>query len=136
MSKIKIYSDGGSRGNPGPSACAFVVYENDRVIKKEAFFLGKGTNNFAEYTGIIKALEWLSDSNTCPDTIEYYLDSLLAVSQLNGKFKVKSEDIKPLVQKVNDLRKALEIDVEFIHVGREFNAEADKLLNEKLDENC
>lgn len=135
MPKIKIFSDGGSRGNPGPSACAYVVYKNGEIIKKEAFYLGDGTNNFAEYTGVVKVFEWLVESGLEIDGIEYYLDSELVVNQLSGKFKVKSETIKPLVEKVNDLKKHLGVEIKFVHVRREFNKEADRLLNEKLNEN-
>ena len=104
--QITIHTDGGSRGNPGPAACAFVVENSGEEIFKGAKFLGKQTNNFAEYSGVILALQWVtknfSTSNLnnqpkgCQFPIIFYLDSELVVKQINGLYRVKDENLKNL----------------------------------------
>ena len=63
LGEVQIYCDGGARGNPGPGACAFVVMQDKTIVYKEAKYLGKVTNNVAEYNGVINALQWLQDNN-------------------------------------------------------------------------
>ena len=132
---IEIYSDGGLRGNPGKAACAFVIYENGKEIKREGLFLGIKTNNQAEYTGIISALRYIYKNINKPGVAVYYLDSELAVRQINGLYKVKSLKIKNLYDEVNSLIGKINIKIKFVHVKREKNKMADKLLNEILDSN-
>jgi len=88
-----IHTDGGSRGNPGPAACAFDVEQNGKEIFHQSKFLGTATNNFAEYSGVINALDWLMNNNIYPQ-VNFYLDSELVVRQINGIYKVKDENVK------------------------------------------
>lgn len=136
MSTLKIFTDGGSRGNPGPAAIGvYVLDENMSVIESFGRTIGITTNNVAEYTALISALEWLvefSKHSSLTQTI-FHLDSQLVVEQVNGRWKVKHEHIKPLVQQVQQLSKALLHPVSFVYIPRAQNAEADRLVNEALD---
>lgn len=134
--ELTIHTDGGSRGNPGPSACAFVVEEGGKVLYKGSKFLGKATNNYAEYSGVILALDWLvSLPITHPSSITFFLDSELIVRQINGKYKVKDENLKKLHTEVNNKIGKMAIEISFKNVPREQNKIADRLVNESLDKN-
>ena len=130
----KVYCDGGSRGNPGNAACAFVVFNlKDVMVVQEGKYLGKTTNNVAEYNAVISALIWLGEQNSLDLPINFYLDSQLVVSQLTGKFKVKSQDLLPLVVRIKNLEKKLHGKINYFHITRNFNKKADLLVNEILD---
>ena len=131
--KIIIYADGGSRGNPGPSACGVVLKDaTGMVISNHSKYLGEATNNQAEYNGGILGLtEALKITN---GEIDFYLDSLLAVNQLNQTFKVKNAGIQTLFVKAWNLSVKFK-KVKFFHIPREQNKEADKLVNIELDNN-
>ena len=123
---IKIFTDGGSRGNPGPSAIGVVI--GDKHFKK---FLGSLTNNQAEYLGVIFALEKSKELGF--KELEINLDSELVFKQLIGEYKVKHGNMRPLYEKALELVKDFE-SVSFNHVVREKNVVADRLVNEALDE--
>jgi ribonuclease HI len=128
--RVKVNCDGGSRGNPGPSALGVVITTKDgQIIEEFGEYLGEQTNNYAEYSAVIKALEKLRDLNILD--ADFYLDSELIVKQLNGIYKVKHENIKPLNTAVNELLSGM--NVTFTHVYRKDNKEADALVNEVLD---
>jgi ribonuclease HI len=129
--KLKTYSDGGARGNPGPAGIGAVVYsENDTVLFQVGEYIGETTNNQAEYKALLRALrEALSLGAT---VLTCYLDSELVVKQLQGKYKVREEGLKPLATEILGLLKNFE-SIEFVHVPREKNKLADKLVNEALD---
>lgn len=133
MQKLTIYSDGGSRGNPGPAAIG-VVIEGQTEISK---CIGIATNNQAEYTAVIEALKWVSNHLTATSEVavevEFFLDSQLVVEQLNGRYKLKNEGLKPLFWEVRELTLKLGGKVTFQHISREQNKEADRLVNEALD---
>lgn len=139
MSKIiKVHSDGGSRGNPGPSAAGYVITENGKVIQKGSRYLGTRTNNEAEYFGVIIALEWLKENNSIIDSqskIMFFLDSELVTRQITGKYRVKGENLKPLMVKVRNLIKDLGVECGFFSIPREKNKLADLLVNMEIDEN-
>ena len=128
---ITAYIDGGSRGNPGPAAAAFVLNDaSGRQLEAKAFFLGRATNNVAEYTGLVKALEAAVQAGF--EQINVFSDSELLVKQINGQYKVKSEQIRPLYrQAVSLLEKFESWKVE--HVTRDKNEKADSLVNQALD---
>jgi len=129
--KVIIHTDGGSRGNPGPAAAGFVLEDVDgRRLQAKAFFLGETTNNVAEYTALIKALE--AAKKLGADQVVVHSDSELMVRQLSGAYKVKSEAIRPLFEHVNELRSQFESCL-VRHVRREKNEEADRLVNQALD---
>ena len=127
--ELIIHTDGGSRGNPGPAACAFVVEQNGEVVFRASKYLGKATNNVAEYSGVIIALEWLNKES---DAV-FFLDSELVVKQLNGLYKVKDENLHKLFTQVKILIKQTGKKIIFKHVRREENKIADLLLNQELD---
>jgi len=127
-----IHTDGGSRGNPGPAACAFDVEQNGKEIFHQSKFLGTATNNFAEYSGVINALDWLMNNNIYPQ-VNFYLDSELVVRQINGIYKVKDENLKKLFLEVLTKIKEAKLKIIFRHVPREENSRADLLVNQELD---
>ena len=127
----KLFTDGGSRGNPGPAAIgAFIFDENDNLVTFLGEYLGEETNNFAEYTALIRGLNLAAKEGI--DSIECNLDSELVVKQLNGQYKVKNENIIPLHKKVETLKKEFK-SISFVHVRREFNKHADRMVNIILD---
>lgn len=135
---IIIHTDGGSRGNPGPAACAFVAEKDGKEIIKASKFLGDQTNNHAEYHGVLLALNWLdsqSDIINQESSILFLLDSELVVKQINGLYKVKDENLRNLFFEALTLMKKLGGDFIFKHVLREKNKVADQLVNVELDKN-
>lgn len=130
--KVIIYSDGGSRGNPGPSASAFVIMDGqEQLIASGGVYLGITTNNQAEYQAVYQALEKARELRI--EEIDFRLDSNLVVNQLNGLYKIKNRDLWPIYQNIKQLQADFD-KVSFTHVGRELNHIADKLVNEILDE--
>ncbi|MHC4293490.1 MAG: phosphoribosylglycinamide formyltransferase [Planctomycetota bacterium] len=130
-SQIIIYTDGGSRGNPGPSAAAFTLNDaKGKKIAARAFYLGKNTNNAAEYTAVLKALEHAKRYKT--QKISIFSDSELLVQQLNGRYKVKSENILPLFEQVQaELSEFHSYEIK--HITRDKNTKADELVNRALN---
>jgi ribonuclease HI len=129
-SELTIYTDGGSRGNPGPAAYAFVIQRTGEADIEERAFLGRTTNNIAEYTGLVKALEHARHLGATRLTI--YSDSELMVKQMNGEYRVKNEGLIPLYEEATRLRKQFPF-VAIRHIRREFNKQADRLCNEAMD---
>lgn len=135
MKAIKIFTDGGSRGNPGPGASAFVVVVSDKIIATGSKYLGEVTNNTAEYSAVILALDWLSTNfkKLMAQNVIFVLDSELVVRQLNGIYKVKNDQIKILFDTVKAKLTNIPCEFTFNSVSRDNNKEADKLVNETLD---
>jgi ribonuclease HI len=142
---IDVYFDGLCQPvNPGGIACyAFVVKSNGKTIHSGYGIAGEpfskdSTNNVAEYTALIKALEWLAANNLDVSEIKVAGDSKLVISQLEGRFKVKSKRIIPLYRRARELKESFR-NLEFRHVPREENKEADGLTNrayrEALEDN-
>jgi ribonuclease HI len=128
---IKIYTDGGSRGNPGPAAGGIVIFDKfDKLLKINAKYFGKMTNNQAEYEALISALRTAQFMNV--KKVTCYLDSELIVKQLNGVYKLKSDNIRGQKETVDKLIESFD-SIEFFHVKREENTIADKLVNIVLD---
>lgn len=125
---LNINCDGGSRGNPGPAASAFIVTGN--LQYKCGKYLGIATNNVAEYAAVIMALEWLSKNQ---HTARFFLDSNLVVNQINGLFKVKDAKLRELLMKVRQLEAQISTSITYSYVPREQNQAADLLVNETLD---
>lgn len=127
-----IYTDGGSRGNPGPSASGFVILdEAEHLIEEGGEYLGIATNNQAEYHAVRLALEAASKRGV--QVAHFRIDSLLVVNQLTGIYKIKNRDLWPVHQRIKDLVGDFK-QVTFTHVRREFNQEADAMVNKILDE--
>lgn len=128
--KVVVYCDGGSRGNPGPSASGVVIKTtNGKILGEYCEFLGERTNNYAEYSAVILAMQKLKEMGV--EKADFYLDSQLVVRQLNGEYKIKHQDMKLLFAKVIEL--AGKIEVSYTHVLREKNKEADAMVNKCLD---
>jgi ribonuclease HI len=133
MSTLEIYSDGGSRGNPGPAAIGVVILENKEAKAELSEYIGEATNNTAEYTAVIRALKWVKSNIQDDVEVAFYLDSLLVVEQLNQRYKLKNEGLKPLFWQIRGLIMDLGGKITFKHIPREKNKEADRLVNEALD---
>ena len=136
LGRLIINTDGGARGNPGPAGIGAVFYFDDgtgnqKLIAEIKEYIGEQTNNFAEYTALIKALEKAAELGY--ERVLCVLDSELVVKQLNGLYKVREETLKPLATKVLSLTNKFK-SVTFTHVKREKNKEADRLVNEAIDE--
>ncbi len=131
---LKIYCDGGSRGNPGHAASAFAVYKNGKVIHKESHYIGVSTNNIAEYKAVGFALDWLKDNKVpTDDAVKFILDSELVVKQLTGIYKVKNSKLALLVVEIKNKERKFPFKVYYSVVTRESNQLADSLVNKELD---
>ncbi|MBA7677130.1 Bifunctional protein [subsurface metagenome] len=129
--QIIIYTDGGSRGNPGPSAASFILTDSAGIrLQVKGIFIGHATCNVAEYTGIVKALE--SAKQIGAKQVLVFSDSLLLVNQINGQWKVKSRNLEDLYRRAIELLRTFE-GWEVVHVRRHKNADADALVNLALD---
>ena len=129
--KIIAYIDGGSRGNPGPAAAAFALNDTSGTqLKAKAFFLGRATNNVAEYTGLVKALEAAAQIGS--EQLSVFSDSELLVKQINGQYRVKSELIKPLYEQAASLLERFK-SWKVHHITRDKNKQVDSLVNQALD---
>jgi ribonuclease HI len=131
--RLVLYSDGGSRGNPGPAASAFVALENTEIIKTDSRFLGIRTNNQAEYEALIMALEYALNSGA--EEIICYLDSELVGRQMKGEYSVKNLEMRRLYLKAHAIRVKFR-KAEFYNVLRtnSYIQKADALVNKTLDE--
>lgn len=133
MRGLKIFCDGGSRGNPGPAASAFVVKDGHTVLHKGSSYLGKTTNNIAEYKSVIMALTWLHKNSKKKTSITLILDSQLVVKQLNGDYKIKNKTLKELAFFIKRLERKIESTVTYQWYPRSKNRVADRLVNIELD---
>lgn len=127
---MRLYSDGGSRGNPGEAAIGFVIYDKNEVVYEKARPIGIATNNIAEYTALLEGLEALICLGV--QDVEAFLDSELVVKQIKGEYKVKNQELKVIFDRIKDKInnfKSFSIN----HVKRAYNKEADRILNIALD---
>lgn len=134
--EINVYTDGGSRGNPGISGYGLVIYdEKNKIICKESKFLGIKTNNEAEYLGIIAALEWIKKNQSFLNIVKtnFFADSQLMIRQLQGVYKVKAPTLLPLFSQAQQLLTQIAIPHTFQDIRRESNELADKLANQAMD---
>lgn len=129
---LTIYTDGASRGNPGEAAFAYVINRDDQPTIEGAGRLGQMTNNQAEYTALVRALEHALELGP-QHRLLVHSDSELMVKQMNGEYRVKNEDLRDLYEQACALRRRFEGPVTIQHVRREQNKRADQLCNEALD---
>lgn len=134
-----LYTDGGARGNPGPAGSGAVVADSKGVILKKAHrALGHATNNFAEYTAVILALETLKkmvpEAKRKATHIEIRMDSELVCRQMTGIYQIKEETLWPLYIKIHNMMVADFPHITFKHIPREDNKEADEMSNVAMDE--
>lgn len=128
---LKIYTDGGSRGNPGPSASGFVILnDNDEIIEEGGEYLGVTTNNQAEYQAVKLAMQTAIKYD--PNQIHFFIDSLLVVNQMKGVYKIKNRDLWPIHSDIKKMSENFD-KVSYTHVRRELNKLADAKVNEVLD---
>lgn len=129
--KLIIYTDGASRGNPGPASYGFVIKENNKILHQEGEYIGVATNNVAEYTAVLQALKYAQNLKNIEE-VAVFADSKLVAHQLSGNFKIKAKHLKPIIEKIKIL--SLELGgATFTHVPREQNIQADRLANLALD---
>lgn len=135
MLKVRTYTDGGARGNPGPAGVGAVVVElkdgkEGKVLAEVSEYLGETTNNQAEYTAIIRALKKARELGA--EEVEMFMDSELAVRQLTGVYRVKNAELAKRFLEVVELKRHFK-SVLFKHVRRELNTHADALVNKAID---
>jgi mutator protein MutT len=128
---LTIYTDGGSRGNPGPSAAGYVVFNHrQEAIAEGGEYLGITTNNQAEYQGVRLGLERALELKY--KNVDFKIDSMLVVNQMKGHYKIKNRELWPVHERIRELMTQF-THVTFSHVPREFNQLADGMVNKTLD---
>jgi ribonuclease HI len=131
LAEAKVYADGGSRGNPGPSASGYVITDMDgNVVVRKSVYLGITTNNQAEYRALLYALEAARDLGV--ERAGVFMDSMLVINQMNGIFKVKNRDLWPIHESIKKLASTFR-EITFSHIPRELNKLADAEVNKALD---
>jgi probable phosphoglycerate mutase len=131
MNKLIVKTDGGSRGNPGPAALGVVVWdEAGEVVFQHGAYIGHATNNVAEYSALIKALETARDMQATH--VDVRMDSELIVKQMNGQYRIKDPGMQKLAAEVLKLKSNFQ-SVTFTHIPREENKDADRMVNQALD---
>lgn len=133
---ISVYTDGGSKGNPGPASIGIVAYdEAGTELFRHREDIGIATNNIAEYTAVLTALQLLKDRMTSfksqISNLKFFSDSELLVNQLNGKYKIKNSAIQKLIFKIRGAEMALAVPITFSHILRAKNSLADDLVNNR-----
>ncbi len=131
--KVFVYTDGGSRGNPGPSAYGVILTNEDgKLIRQSSRFLGDGTNNEAEYRGLIAGLNLALEVGA--DEVEVIMDSQLVVHHVDGSYRLKAEHLRPLLDEAMSLLKRFRSS-KVVYRGREnpMTTRADELVNQELD---
>jgi len=137
IQKLNIFTDGGSRGNPGPSAIGvFIKDENGREVAGFGKKIGFCTNNIAEYKAVIAGLSWiLKNKEKLSESakIDFFLDSNLVCSQITGLFKIKNSQLRDLLFQVRQMESEIDIPINYSYVPREKNTQADSFVNLALD---
>lgn len=129
---VTIHIDGGSRGNPGPAGAGVVIRSADdgTVLFEGGYYLGRTTNNVAEYNGLLRGLERAAGLNAVEAHV--HSDSELLVRQMKGQYRVRNAGLKPLYEQARELTGRF-ARVTFTHVRRELNTDADRLANQAMD---
>lgn len=134
---LNIFTDGGARGNPGPSAIGVYIESADgKIISGFGKAIGVATNNVAEYKAVIEALTWIIENKkdlTKEARINFFLDSKLVCSQIIGIFKVKNADLRNLLFDVRNMEAQINFPIFYKYIPREQNKKADAFVNEALD---
>ncbi len=133
---IEIFTDGGSRGNPGPSALGVHIVKNKSALVSFGTYLGHTTNNVAEYSAAVAALQWFVDHpESLSDEVElfFFADSQLLISQITGVYKIKSPHLRELLFTLMQLEATIKKPIHYRHIPREQNKAADKQVNICLD---
>lgn len=139
---LYVFTDGGARGNPGPAAISFIVKDSrGQILSKLGKYIGRATNNVAEYQAVIEALGWLkSNIPASPaggqyplSSIQFFLDSKLIVNQLNGYYKIKDAKLRNLIIKVRSFEQKINGKIFYHFISRQKNHHADFLVNQTLN---
>mgnify|MGYP001183900514 CR=1 FL=1 len=130
MTLLDLYADGASRSNPGPAGIGVVIYKKGEEIHTISEYIGKATNNEAEYLALIKGLKYLIMEKEL--SVNCYLDSKLVIEQAQGSYRVKAENLIPLNLELKSLISQFHT-IRFEHVPREKNKRADQLANYGID---
>ncbi len=128
--KVTVTFDGASRGNPGRSAAAYVLHDSDGIVKRDAEVIGEATNNEAEYVALLRGLVDARDMGF--DSVEAVGDSELVVRQVDGDWRCRAKNLKPLYDEICEIIGDFD-EFEIRHVPREENAVADEMANAALD---
>ena len=135
LTEVKLYTDGGSRGNPGPSALGYVIKDaNEVTIDSGAKYLGITTNNQAEYQAVKMGLEECAKHTQ--GIVNVFLDSQLVANQMNGIYKIKNRELWPIHQSIKEIAEHNFNKVSFTYIPRELNKDADAMVNQALDDNA
>lgn len=134
MATVDLYFDGASKSNPGPSGCGYIIkYQGVGIVINGCEYLGKKTNNEAEYSGLIHGLTKITEMGGI-DTVNVYGDSKLIIEQMSGNWKVKAPNLFEYYENARKLVKQIK-EVKFKHIDRSLNHEADKLANQAVNSN-
>jgi ribonuclease HI len=137
MSTLTIYTDGGARGNPGPAAVGVHMLTEAGFDKRHGRTIGDTTNNVAEYTAVLDALEIVESLEITGEQpiskLQFFLDSELVVKQLTGMYRIKEPSLQELASKILIRLKASTLSYTFTHIPRAKNKVADSLVNAALD---
>ena len=130
---LKLFADGGSRGNPGPGACGFIILdEEENEVTRGGEFFNHCTNNFAEYQGLKQGVKAALAKGIT--RLQIYLDSQLVVKQIKGEYKIKNLSLKPIYEETKKMLKKFEhYEIDF--VPRKYNQAADEIANQIMDAN-
>lgn len=131
ISYWKLYVDGAARNNPGPAGAGLYLLQNDDVVRQQGFFLGSKTNNQAEYLALLLGIYYVTIHNVKNDPLLILSDSQLLVRQFKGLYKVKHPELRPLYLSAQQMLKGMNLD--FAHIPREENEQADALANSGID---
>lgn len=135
---ITVFTDGGARGNPGPSAIGvYIIDDEKQVLYEKGERIGMATNNVAEYKAVLHALSFLSQNKPIVkkhSAVHFLLDSQLVASQINGIFKVKNSKLRSLLFQIREKETEISAKIIYSHIAREKNEKADSLVNKALDE--
>ncbi|KKQ48332.1 MAG: Ribonuclease H [Candidatus Woesebacteria bacterium GW2011_GWB1_38_5] len=136
-SVLEVFTDGGSRGNPGPGASSFIAYKDNSKLYEHSYFLKNTTNNIAEYFALLMAVYWLTKNVDLKNISKctFHLDSELVVKQMTGEYKIKNQKLKEIAIEIKKLLPLFGDNYNFVHINREKNVEADLLVNKEIDEN-
>jgi ribonuclease HI len=135
LKKLKIFTDGGSRGNPGPAGIGVWVETDKDAVFKQSLYIGRATNNEAEYRAFLASLNWLEQYllTNKVSGVEWFLDSKLVVEQINQNWKIKEERLRKIARQCWQKLAGLNVDYKIKHVLREKNKQADLLVNQAID---
>lgn len=135
MKTISIHTDGGSRGNPGPSAIGVFIEDENKTLAKIGKRIGETTNNVAEYKAVLEALSWILENKekVKGSQIKFFIDSQLIYSQIIGVFKIKNENLRTILFEIKKKEAEIKLPISWNHIPREENQKADTLVNMALD---